>query len=102
MNQQWRAVLRNRLLAAVRIHRKPAGRPARPIPPTSVVMPSVTVSNAVPTQPYIHIVFKKEHAEAWMTKFESDIPKTPDNWLALHGFAHMEYFDVKVGVDGGA
>lgn len=50
-------------------------------------------------KPYIHLIFKKEAAEAWMTDFESMIPKQPVDWLAQRGFGHMEYFDVRVGVE---
>lgn len=93
MNQLWRAILRNRSLFSVRVHREPAGR--RFIPPNAIrIHPTLTQ----PTKPYLHIIFKTECAEPWMTKFESDIPKSPRDWLADHGFNGMEYFDVRVGV----
>ncbi|KAF1849199.1 uncharacterized protein K460DRAFT_404436 [Cucurbitaria berberidis CBS 394.84] len=88
MNILWRTILRNRALASVRIHRKPAARHV-----------SVFLSTFSPSvKPYIHIIFKKKYAEPWMTKFDSAIPKVPD-WLADRGFSDMEYFDVKVGVE---
>lgn len=75
MNMVWRAILRTCELAAVRIHRQPAES----------------------VKPYIHIIFKKESAEPWMTDFESPIPTSPD-WLYLRGFQDMEHFDIRVGV----
>jgi hypothetical protein len=61
-----------------------------------------TITVPARTMPYIHIIFKKERAEPWMTEFESVIPKTPVDWLAQRGFGGMEYFSVKVGVEQGA
>jgi hypothetical protein len=60
--------------------------------------PAVT---AIPpaAKPNIHIIFKKEAAEPWMTQFESVIPKVPTDWLAEHGFGSMEHFNIKVGVE---
>ena len=51
------------------------------------------------TKPYLHIIFKQDAAEPWMTKFESVVPKMPTDWLAERGFGAMEYFEVKVGVE---
>lgn len=48
------------------------------------------------TRPYIHLIFKKDKAEAWMTNFESTVPM---GWLGLRGFDSMDYFEVKVGVE---
>jgi hypothetical protein len=55
-------------------------------------------SISLETKPYIHILFRAEFAESWMTQLVSDIPKTPVDWLVERGFGNMEYFDVKVGV----
>jgi hypothetical protein len=104
MNNLWRTILRNRQLASVHVHRKPA--PPAPVaaPLTARLAPVGAVAQlaqpAAPlvTKPYIHIIFKKDTAEPWMTAFESIIPKTPD-WLADRGFGGMEYFDVRVGVE---
>jgi len=76
MNLLWRTLLRTRALAAVRIHRRPAA----------------------PSKPYIHLIFKKDTAEPWMSQFDSVIPESP-GWLFLHGFYPMEHFDVRVGVE---
>jgi hypothetical protein len=112
MNNLWRTVLRNRKLASVRVHRKPAppvpvavvaghmlGRTrgaiaaaAAPVQPAQPVVPAIT-------KPYLHIIFKKDAAEPWMTAFESVVPKTPVDWLVERGFGNMEYFDVRVGVE---
>lgn len=109
MNRLWRTILRSRALASVRIHRAPAPRFVS-VPSWMVALPlrnnSVNVSTMngnmvnlrIMTKPYIHIIFKKESAEAWMTAFESMIPRTPD-WLDERGFGNMDYFDVKVGVE---
>ncbi|KAH7412090.1 hypothetical protein DE146DRAFT_771951 [Phaeosphaeria sp. MPI-PUGE-AT-0046c] len=106
MNTLWRTILRARALASVTLHRKPANRtvefsslvPGSPeyllasrfVPPPQLV----TVS----TKPFMHILFRAECAEPWMTDFESEIPKYPHDWLAAHGFANMEHFDIKVGI----
>ncbi|CAA9962697.1 hypothetical protein PTMSG1_06071 [Pyrenophora teres f. maculata] len=93
MNSLWRTILRTRALASVRVHRKPARTVA------ATVMRTTGPQAPVPeTQPYIHIVFKKEFAEPWMTEYESVIPKKAD-WLFDRGFNVMEYFDVRVGVE---
>lgn len=44
----------------------------------------------------MHLIFRREKAEPWMTEFESVIP---NNWLVQHGFGSMEHFEVKVGVE---
>ena len=91
MNALWRTILRTRSLAAIRIHRQPT-----PPPPESR---AAAVQALRPTtlgpRPYLHILFKPECAEAWMTKFDSQVPT---GWLNARGFGGMEYFDVKVGV----
>jgi hypothetical protein len=112
MNNPWRSILRSRQLASVRVHRKPAppapGLGAAPIVARArgaltarvATAPVAAAQSAAPlvTKPYLHIIFKKDTAEPWMTAFESVIPKNPD-WLAEHGFGNMEYFDVRVGVE---
>jgi hypothetical protein len=117
MNHLWRTILRTRSLASVTLHRKPASRtvplpdpvirPARAhaaAPATVpggliVVLPGGNVTNiTLEPKPYIHILFKRDRAEPWMTQLISDVPKTPKDWLADRGFGGMEYFDVKVGV----
>ena len=99
--------MRSRSLQAVRIHRKPATPVPIAIthvgvPPPMAALPIIAgglVNAPAVTKPYIHIVFKKEAAEPWMTEFESVVPKTPIDWLQERGFDRMEYFDVKVGVE---
>lgn len=110
MNTLWRTILRARGLASVTLHRKPAHRtvdfssliPGSPehqqasrFVPFPVPVPYLVTIIA---KPYIHMLFRKDSAEPWMTDFVSPIPKTPVDWLAAHGFAEMEYFDIKVGV----
>jgi hypothetical protein len=104
MNVLWRSILRIRALASVTLHRKPAPRTldlARLVPValhhpvTAHLLPG---SISLETKPYIHILFRAEFAESWMTQLVSDIPKTPVDWLVERGFGNMEYFDVKVGV----
>lgn len=95
MNTLWRAILRNRNLASVRIHRRPQKRSSN----TSMQHGSnLSWIVSSPIKPYIHIIFRKECAEHWMTGYDSDIPKSPKDWLAVRGFANMEHFDVRVGV----
>jgi hypothetical protein len=108
MNHLWRTILRTRSLASVTLRRKPAsqimdvaslvaaGVPVNTVPP-NLARPLPVGSVAVEPKPYIHILFRAECAEAWMTQLESEIPKDPD-WLLQRGFAGMEHFDVKVGV----
>ncbi|CAN9480073.1 unnamed protein product [Alternaria alternata] len=100
MNNLWRSILRSRSLVSVRIHRKPAPRIAASAPAATFagVQPPIHAA----TKPFIHIVFKTDTAEPWMTEFESVVPKTPTNWLAERGFGSMEYFEVKVGVEQNA
>ncbi|CAO2650229.1 Nn.00g015210.m01.CDS01 [Neocucurbitaria sp. VM-36] len=107
MNNLWRTILRSRALASVRIHRKPASRPldagslvhnAPSTSPPSVLIGAMHGNARREVKPYIHIIFKNECAEPWMTRFDSEIPKFP-NWLLERGFGDMEYFDVKVGID---
>jgi hypothetical protein len=102
MNNIWRTILRTRSLASVTLHRAPAphtvlvsslGPGALPQPP-GVPMPTTIPRN---TKPFIHILFRHECAEAWMTELVSEPPKDL-NWLAERGFDGMEYFNVKVGV----
>ncbi|KAH7384008.1 hypothetical protein BKA66DRAFT_417040 [Pyrenochaeta sp. MPI-SDFR-AT-0127] len=107
MNILWRAILRNRALASVRIHRKPAARlwsidEMAGFGFSSSASAALSIGYRFPVgqqpKPYIHIIFKKECAEPWMTGFESNIPKSPDDWLAARGFGNMEHFDVRVGI----
>jgi hypothetical protein len=103
MDVKWRSILRNRSLASVTIHRKPASRivplanyvaPAiLGLAPGPIILPDGNL--LVETKPYIHILFKRSCAESWMTQRESDAPV---DWLEQRGFGAMEHFDVKVGV----
>ena len=96
MNSLWRAILRNRSLASIRLYRKPASY----VHLMNYVLPGFGRLPPV-AQPYIHLVFKKEFAEPWMTQFESTIPQAPYDWLANHGFGGMEHYEVRVGVVSG-
>lgn len=85
MNIRWRVVLRSRHLAAVRIVRE---------------------SRAVDfVRPYIHLIWKYEAREPWMTGLDSPIPGSSaanawaGNWLWAMGFDNMEYFEVRVGAE---
>ncbi|EOA87559.1 hypothetical protein ACJQWK_08192 [Exserohilum turcicum] len=103
MNNLWRKILRSRSLASVRIHRNPsmilsASTSTLFVQTGAMATPQLAAFPIV-LKPYIHLIFKKEAAEAWMTDFESMIPKQPVDWLAQRGFGHMEYFDVRVGVE---
>ncbi|KAJ4361489.1 hypothetical protein N0V95_001826 [Ascochyta clinopodiicola] len=91
MNTVWRAILRTRSLAAVEVHRKPASPPSTS-PPS---LASIPIPIALGPRPYIHIIFRREAAEAWMI---DDVTVIPDGWLKARGFGTMEYFEVKVGV----
>jgi hypothetical protein len=86
MNKEWRRVLRTQELASLVIHRAP--------PP---VLVQVLYGNApvpIPQRPYIHILYKTEFAERWMTGKDSPIP---GGWLRARGFGSMDHFSVKVG-----
>jgi hypothetical protein len=106
MNGVWRSILRTRALASVTIHRKPAPRtvdlasliPVPVIHHTAGTLPPPTGRVTIETKPFIHVLFRSEFAEPWMTQLVSDIPKTPVDWLVARGFGEMEHFDVKVGV----
>jgi hypothetical protein len=106
MNGIWRSILRTRALASVTLHRKPAPRsvelasliPGPVVQPTAGIFGPPTGRAALDTKPFIHVLFRPEFAEPWMTQLISDIPKTPVDWLATRGFGEMEHFDVKVGV----
>ncbi|UPX20266.1 uncharacterized protein EKO05_0010505 [Ascochyta rabiei] len=91
MNTTWRTILRARSLASVKIHRRPASH--------SLTFPSMSTRllalTAPGPRPWIHIFFRREAAEAWMTE---EVPVIPDGWLRARGFSSMEHFDVKVGV----
>jgi hypothetical protein len=102
MNNNWRTILRTRSLASVTLHRAPA--------PHTVLVSSLDPGTlprflgtplpqtiSVLTKPFIHILFRHECAEPWMTQLVSEPPKEL-NWLAERGFDRMEYFDVRVGV----
>lgn len=92
MNPTWRAVLRTRSLAALRIHRKPASRAPAP----RVHSLNRLSSSLVAFRPFIHILFRRGAAELWMDREISTIPL---GWLENRGFGNMEYFEVKVGVE---
>lgn len=119
MNNNWRTILRTRSLASVTIHRKPVPpvggdsvnvtvavpAPAPAFVPAYAHVPALTggivvLANVVPPEPkpYIHILFRRQFAEPWMTSRDSAIPKLPIDWLADRGFGGMEHFDIKVGV----
>jgi hypothetical protein len=102
MNGVWRTILRNRQLASVTLHRKPAAimvkvanlplgrartRALAAVPPPTEV--------SVDPKPFIHILFRPECAQPWMTQEVSAIPA---GWLHARGFSAMEYFEIKVGV----
>ena len=92
MNPTWRAILRARSLAAVRIHRKPALRaPA----PRNQSLPRLS-SPLVAFRPFIHILFRRDAAAFWMDREMSIVPL---GWLEERGFGNMEHFEVKVGVE---
>jgi len=106
MNHHWRSILRTRSLASVTLHRKPGTHsvPFVSLPPGVVrarILAHLDPRLPVPTmvtvdkKPFIHMLFRAEFAEPWMTKFESDLPT---DWLSERGFGNMEYFDIKVGV----
>lgn len=97
MNISWRNILRTRALASVKIHRQPAGptQASLPVPVAQAAVILAHSPSAHGSRPYIHLLFKPERADAWMTEFESWIPK---GWLVARGFEAMEYFDIKVGV----
>lgn len=96
MNTVWRTILRTRALAAIRIHRKHASPASNPRPVHLAVHPTHVIPLVLPPpRPYIHILFRRDAAEAWMTQEMSMIPA---NWLKARGFHGMEYYDVKVGV----
>jgi hypothetical protein len=99
MNHLWRAILRSQALASVRVHRSPAPRLVQ-VPNTArrIAAGHPPLITRMMVRGYIHIIFKKAHAEPWMTKFESDVPANSD-WLAARGFGGMEHFEVKVGVE---
>ncbi|KAK7179468.1 hypothetical protein PSPO01_14480 [Paraphaeosphaeria sporulosa] len=83
MNKLWRIILRQRKLAAVRIHREPGGQ----------------------DKPHFHLIWKHAHRESWMTGKNSVIPGTVDgratvgSWLWNLGFDEMEHFEVRVGAE---
>lgn len=83
MNQNWRIVLRDKHLAVVRIHRN--GGDYR--------------------RPFIHLIWKFEHRESWMTEKFSYVPGTiggrarPNSWLWNLGFDDMEHFHIRVGAE---
>lgn len=95
MNVLWRSILRTRALASVRIHRQPASPSQTPFSAPATRPVGVVRPVAPAPRPYIHILFKQENAEAWMTKTDSPVPL---DWLSARGFGFMEHFDVKVGV----
>jgi len=107
MNNNWRTVLRNRELASVTLHRKPAAimvsfstlAPGRIRGRLLAADPTLATNLAklvsVDPKPYIHMLFRAECAESWMTSKESAVPA---GWLGGRGFGNMEYFAVKVGV----
>jgi hypothetical protein len=101
MNKLWRKYLRSRQLASVTIHRAPPPIMTQTVQPSifaaapGATPPAPTGSAILMTQrPYFHILVKPSFAEPWMRSVDSAIPT---GWLAAHGFAHMEFFQVKVG-----
>jgi hypothetical protein len=104
MNGLWRSILRTRALASVTLHRKPASRIVDLASFLPGTLPGPVTAHLIPgritleTKPYIHVLFRAEFAEPWMTQLVSDIPKAPVDWLAERGFGGMEHFDVRVGV----
>ena len=92
MNSLWRAIIRARSLAAVRIHRESDSRAPAPRlrPPTHLSSPLVAF------RPFIHILFRREAAASWMDREMSIVPL---GWLEERGFGNMEHFEVKVGVE---
>ncbi|CBY01485.1 hypothetical protein LEMA_P002720.1 [Plenodomus lingam JN3] len=100
MNTLWRTILRTRAVAAVFVHRAPTSPLALSTEPTRA-LPQLAQRRAAQhplagNGAYIHIVFKKDTAEPWMTSFESDIPT---GWLADRGFYNMDFFEMRVGVE---
>lgn len=93
MNVEWRSILRTRSLAAVRIHRKAVVTAPSLAAPFAAYL---SAAGPLPTRPYIHILFRKDAAEPWMTLPVSAIPP---HWLTIRGFDRMEYFQVRVGVE---
>ncbi|KAF2008011.1 hypothetical protein P154DRAFT_558342 [Amniculicola lignicola CBS 123094] len=72
MNPVWKVVIRNRQLASVIVRRYDDHR-----------------------RPYIHIAFKIQYKEDWMTV----TPQVPSaEWCLERGFDRMEYFIIKVSV----
>lgn len=95
MNTLWRSILRTRSLASVRIHRQPTESSSQTPSQTLTARP-VGVRPVTPApRPYIHILFKQEAAESWMTMPDAPVSQ---GWLEDRGFASMEHFGVKVGV----
>lgn len=92
MNPAWRAIVRARSLAAVRIHRKPTSSAPAP----RVQSLTRLSSSLVAFRPFIHILFRRDAAAFWMDREMSMIPL---GWLEERGFGNMEYFEVKVGVE---
>jgi hypothetical protein len=102
MNNKWRTILRNRELASVTLHRKPAAVmvPVASLPlgrlrTRTLALPNVPTHVPVPPKPFIHMLFRAECAEPWMTHEVSPIPA---GWLEVRGFGLMEHFAVKVGL----
>jgi hypothetical protein len=75
MNGAWRAALRGRHLAEVRIHRMPK----------------------FPTRPFFHILYKPAFAEPWMDNEDCN-PHMRMYWFRKHGFERMEYFQIRIGI----
>ncbi|ORX93932.1 hypothetical protein BCR34DRAFT_230087 [Clohesyomyces aquaticus] len=77
MNRLWRHILREKQLAEVRIHRKPANNAA----------------------PFLQILFKPEYKQDWMVDDGlAPTSQVPKEWKVNHGFGRMEHFGIKVGV----
>lgn len=57
--------------------------------------PGATIAQV---KPYIHILFKSAHRDAWMTS--EDSKPVPEIWSRTFGFLNMEHFDLKVGMVG--
>jgi hypothetical protein len=108
MNLNWRKILRGRWLAEVRVVRQPnvgLSTAAQPTPggprsPTArvprILHNGFFVTPYVPDlpRPFLHVLFKQDFKEPWMTSEDAEIP---EGWLEDHGFANMEHFFFKVG-----
>lgn len=89
MNSQWRIILREKHLAALRVHR----------------------DGGAFKKPYFHLIWKAEHRLDWMkgkfcfipgTTFTFNLPGSRalrGSWLWKLGFGEMEHFDVRISAE---